>query len=822
MDMADGFIILKPQSEWRADLNKDELIEQIKTELDLIPGYSFEFTQPIEMRFNELMTGVRQDVAIKLFGEDLGMLATKAQEVSGLIDGIDGVGDIRVEASTGLPQIVVSYNRDKLARYGLNVSDVNDLIEMSFGGGKAGVIFEGEKRFDLVVRLTKHQRARIEDVEDLFIDLPDGNEIPLREVAQIDVISGPMQISRDNTNRRTYVGINVRGRDVKSVVDDIQEVLNRELNLPPGYYLRYGGTFENFDRATKRLKILIPIAMGLIFIMIFLALRSVKETLMIYVAVPLAAIGGVFSLWVRDMPFSISAGVGFIVLFGVAVLNGLVLVSGWKELKKEGTYDLDERITKGAKRRIRPILLTALTDILGFLPMALSTSAGAEVQQPLATVVIGGMVSATLLTIIILPLLYRKIESMKHIRHSTLVTVVFLFVGIAGSAQTYESPVSLTIDEAMSQAEERYPKIRAANLEIENREALKQTAWQLGNTQVFTAGEEIENGEGVLTLIGIGQQNIDVFGIPANLKLGEEAISLAKAKRELNQRELCMTVKSSYARLFASLQKFGLYQKLDSNFVDFERAAKFKYENEITSKLEYLAASNQRREVAIRLNQAKRDYHIALQDFNRWLMSDTLFTVNEDFKPQLENEPFLDIEIDNHPMVNLALKEVDFKEQQINAAASDYFPQINLQYGIQEIQGKSGFTTYQAGLQFPLLFFSQKGKVQSAKIQHKIAEANESETRAVVKMQYAQSLENYFKWKDAWNYYRDEVIPFTKEQRKAANIAYDTGEIDYVSYLQNMKTVLELEINAWSAFENYALSMYQLEFHLNSIPKNDD
>ena len=413
MDAADCFIILKPKSEWTTAKTKEELIESIKEKLLTIPGVNYEFTQPIEMRFNELMTGVREDIAIKIFGDDLEILEIKANQVADLISDIEGIGDLRVEATSGLPQITIKYKRERLAQYGLVIKELNNIVESAFGGFTAGVVYENEKRFDLVVRLDKKHRTEIRDIKQLFVEIPNGSLIPLQEIAEISYKPGPMQISRDNTKRRTYVGVNVRGRDVQSLVSDIQDRLNRSLELPPGYYLEYGGAFENLKKATERLSIVVPASLGLIFILIFISLKSFKQTVIIYVSIPFAAIGGVLSLWFRDMPFSISAGIGFIVLFGIAVLNGLVLMHGWNDLKSKST-PLIQRTTEGAKRRVRPILLTASTDILGFLPMAIATSAGAEVQRPLATVVIGGMVSATVLTLIVLPILYQWTEKTKR------------------------------------------------------------------------------------------------------------------------------------------------------------------------------------------------------------------------------------------------------------------------------------------------------------------------------------------------------------------------------------------------------------------------
>ncbi len=410
MDIADIFVILKPKDQWKKAKTKQELIDKVKDAVSVLPGINYEFTQPIEMRFNELLTGIREDIAVKLYGDDLNVLADKAQEIVRLISGIDGIAGIKAEATRGLPQITVKYDRNRMGRYNLKIEDLNTIIETAFSGGVAGSIYEGERMFDLVVRLDEGHRRSINDIRNLYVNLPDGNQVPLKEVADISYQPGPMQISRDNTQRRTYVGINVEDRDIKSLVDEIEKTLDAKLKLPPGYYIRYGGAFENLERASKRLTLVVPLALALIFILVFFAVRSIKQTLMIYIAVPFAAVGGIFSLWLRGMPFSISAGVGFIVLFGVAVLNGLVLISGFNELKAEGRLHINDIIVKGSIRRIRPILLTASTDILGFLPMAVSMSAGAEVQRPLATVVIGGMLTSTMLTLVVLPVLYKWVE----------------------------------------------------------------------------------------------------------------------------------------------------------------------------------------------------------------------------------------------------------------------------------------------------------------------------------------------------------------------------------------------------------------------------
>lgn len=409
MDIADMYLILeKDKDKWESSETKEGLIELIKEKLnEELTGVNLVFTQPVELRFNELLEGVREDIAVKLYGEDLEVLSEKVQEMANIIQTVPGAGDVNAERTSGLPQMTVRFNRDKIAQYGLDIQKVNDYISTAFAGGTAGVIFEGEKRFDLVVRFDEDHRKNIDDLRGMYIDLPDGTQVPIKEIADIEYVPGPMQISRDDTYRRTYVGVNARGRDVESVVNDIQQKLDEELELPPGYYITYGGEFENLQSAKDRLVIVVPIALFLIFVLLYFALKSFSQSIMIYMAIPLAAIGGVFALW---LTFSISAGVGFIVLFGVAVLNGLVLINRFNSLKEEGVTSIKDRIFTGTKERIRPIMLTATTDIFGFLPMAFSTSAGAEVQQPLATVVIGGMLTATLLTLVVLPVLYTFVE----------------------------------------------------------------------------------------------------------------------------------------------------------------------------------------------------------------------------------------------------------------------------------------------------------------------------------------------------------------------------------------------------------------------------
>ncbi|MCI7597141.1 MAG: CusA/CzcA family heavy metal efflux RND transporter [Prevotella sp.] len=413
-DYTDSFIILeKDRSKWTSAKTKKELIAKMEEKLATLPGLTFSFSQPVELRFNELLTGIREDVAVMLYGDDLDSLNAIGERMEQIVGQVPGAKDVALERTSGLPQITVSYDRAKLAQYGLDVERLNQYVSAAFAGANAGEVFEGEKRFDMVVRLNGRNRQSIDDLGKLYIDTPTGEQIPLGEVADISYRPGPMQISRDQASRRIYVGLNVRGRDVSSVVADIQSALDRKLTLPTGYRVTYGGSFQNLQEAKARLGVVLPAALLLIFVLLFFALKSVRQALMIYIAVPLATIGGVFALWLRDMPFSISAGVGFIVLSGVAVLNGLVLVNRFNTLQAAGITSVARRICIATRERLRPILLTALAAMLGFLPMAVSESAGAEVQRPLATVVIGGLFSSTVLTLLILPVLYTLLNMSK-------------------------------------------------------------------------------------------------------------------------------------------------------------------------------------------------------------------------------------------------------------------------------------------------------------------------------------------------------------------------------------------------------------------------
>lgn len=830
MDIADMYIILeKNKKNWVSASSKTELIAEIKEELAVIPGVNYVFSQPIELRFNELISGVRADIAIKLFGEDLEVLAAKGQEMTKIIQTVSGAADVNLEATAGLPQMTVVYNRSKIAQYGLTIEKLNRYISTAFGGGQAGVIFEGEKRFDLVVRLADEHKQGINSLKNLYVDLPNGQQIPLKEVAKVSFQPGPMQISRENTSRRINVGVNVRGSDVETVVHKIQQKLDAQLNLPPGYHIAYGGAFENLQNAKNKLLLVVPIALLLIFVLLYFALHSAKQAIMIYAAVPLAAIGGVFSLVLRGMPFSISAGVGFIVLFGVAVLNGLVLISRFNSLKEEGVSDLKKRIFTGTEERLRPILLTATAAIMGFAPMALSSSAGAEVQRPLATVVIGGLLSATLLTLIIIPVLYYSVEKSKSrklkTRHNMTILVLALSLfACIDSAKAQESINTLTklpqitLEKAIERAQNNLPQLKAAQWEVKRQKALRKTAWDLGNTRLFTGKEEIGNGKtGVYTKIGIVQNEIDLLGIFSKTKWHKAQVELAQVELKLNQLTVEKAVRKTWGRVYIARRKYVLYQRLDSIFSRFEKASKIRFQEEAISKLEYLAAANQAKQVALKKQQFYSDYRIALQGFNQWLVSDTLFSVTDGNLATVA-KPLLGIptELTTHPALTAAKQNIAVAQAEYTKTKAAFLPTFSVEYSLQEIAGQDGYESFQLGINIPLSFLPKWGQSQAAKLQRNQAQTLWKQKQIEVETAYKKMVYSYKKWWNSWQYYQQEALPLAKEQRKGAVIAFHEGAINYVSFIQNISEAIEIELNAWDALKNYLNAKANLSYFLHN------
>lgn len=809
LEAGDIFVILKPKAEWTSARSREELFEKMEIELDKFPGVIYEFTQPIQMRFNELMTGVRQDVAIKIYGENLGILRQKALEAKALIEQIEGVGDIQVEPVSGLQQIVVTYDRAKMAKYGLDVESVNRVIRTGFAGEKAGVIFEGERRFDLVVRLAPQEREDIDQLQGLYITLSGGEQIPLQEVAEIAYREGPAQISRDDTKRRIVIGVNARNRDVESLVEAIESRLNEDLMLPTNYYVTFGGQFENLLHARARLSVALPVALLLIFLLLYLTFNSAIQAALIFTAIPLSAIGGIWALWLRDMPFSISAGVGFIALFGVAVLNGIVLIAQFNQLKKDGVTDVIERIKEGTRLRLRPVIMTAAVASLGFLPMAISTSAGAEVQQPLATVVIGGLVTATLLTLLMLPILYYYSErTMGRFRPTKSTLLVALILGLGGSlnAQT-----AIGLDEAWTIGQANYPNLQQAALQAEEQRLLINTAYQQPLSMLSFSGEEFDfSGSGGIHSFGFSQ----AFNLPGvvNRKKAvlEAQASLAQQQLMLNTQQLKVQIGNAYYQLIWAKQRRSILESVDSSYAYLERIAQAQFEAGESGRIPLVMAQNKRQELRLQQNGSLEDYELALTTFNQWLFKDTRHsaTLSELPPPAV---------IDTSRAGTVAIQQQILQQQQrlaqaqIEAAKSQLWPQLLTGVQVQMVDGVVPFWGYQLGVNVPLFRKGQQAKVDAAKVKAQGATVALQGGIALLNRQLNLLLQRMAKASRQYQHLSDNLLPLTEENATLIASAYAQGEASYLDYIAVVDQLTTYRLQAVDYLLDYNLNKVQYE-----------
>lgn len=819
MEESDIIIKLRPKDEWTSAESKDELANKFKNALsEEIAGVDFEFTQPIEMRFNELITGVRADLAIKIFGEDLDILYEKALEVETAIQGVDGAADIIVEKVAGLPQMTVKYDRSKIAKYGMNVEDLNNIISMGFAGKSAGIVFEAEKQFDLVVRFDKAHQRDIKDLENATIQLANNSQLPLREFASITYTKGPAKISRENTKRRIVIGVNVRNRDLESVVKEVQQIIAQSIKLPTGYSVEYGGQFENFRTAKNRLMVAVPIALILIFVLLYFAFNSVKEALIIFSAIPMSAIGGVLLLYLRDLPFSISAGVGFIALFGIAVLNGIVLIEEFKDLKARGIHDINTRIVMGTRNRLRPVLLTASAAALGFLPMAISTSAGAEVQRPLATVVIGGLISATLLTLIVLPILYALFDRKGHWpknKATGAATVVFLLlIGIPFIASGQDQKI--TVDKAVDIALQNNLGLKASVLRIDQSKERIGSAFNLDKTEIFFNKDQnnIAPNNLPLNVLGINQ----TFQFPTVYSTRRKVLSiesqLMEDQYEINKRRVTKEVQMIYYEIIYWQQMLKNYNFLDSIYTSFERAASRRFESGESNYLEKLTAEAKKQEISIQLSQIKESIERNYIVLNQWLQSDTDFRVSEEIFERIKLLPLDSI---NHPMLNYNKNAQKLSNQIIALEKQKLLPDINASVfrGTNNGPDVRAFNGFQVGLAIPLWFKSQKSIIAAAKTEERIIQMESDNYKKHLLSTYEALNSDLKRYGEALNYYETTGKKLSDETLFYADKSYQSGEINFLQYAQLLADSKLIESNYLKSLLEYNRTVLEMNYLLN-------
>ena len=812
IESGDLIIVLKDKDEWTGDYdNWEDLANAMKEEMEAIPGANIEVSQPIQMRFNELMTGSRSDIAIKIFGDDLEILDTKAKELIAKVNNIEGIGDLKADKVTGLPQITVKYDYNKIALYGLNITDINQIIRSSFAGESAGKIYEESKRFDVVVRMDAASRTDITDVSNLFIPLPNGQQVPLSQVATVSYEQGPVQVSRENGKRRITIGLNVRGRDIKSVVEEIQLKLDKDFKLPAGYYVTYGGQFENLIEASKRLSIAVPAALLLIMVLLFFTFKSMKQAGLIFTAIPLSAIGGVFALWLRGMPFSISAGIGFIALFGIAVLNGIVLISYFNQLKTEGITDPLQRVLIGTKTRLRPVLMTAAVASLGFMPMALSTSGGAEVQKPLATVVIGGLLSATLLTLIVLPILYLLFEKGIKARRKIKTPIVTLIVLLISSFSFAQNSQPISLQKAIEIAKTNNIDLKIADKEIEKQTVLKKTAFQADPLQVQYQGGQF-NSKYYDSNVSI-QQYFPIGRITkANRQLQEELVKLAEKRKALSEYEIEKAVTIAYYQYLYGVSVQKLNADLLEIYSKFLKNAELRFETGESGKIEVISAKAKSKEIETQQAQLEFDlaiYQKQLQFFIQTeenIVPDSTTPMQYSFQPN-ENQSKVETLVTDY-----YTQQISVYQKEANTFKALRTPKLGLGYFGQTIDTKSYFQGFTAGLQIPLFGGVNSAKAKASAISISQSQLELDKNKLTLKLQMQELKNDFEKQQKALDYYQKEGLLYAEQIIATAQKSYANGDMSYWYYISFLNQAIDIKKQNAEATNAYNQSAIQLQF----------
>jgi cobalt-zinc-cadmium resistance protein CzcA len=817
MEEIDMIIKLKPRNTWTSAKTKEELADKFKEALSAIPGIEYEFTQPIEMRFNELITGVRSDIAIKIFGDDLEYIDKKAVEIKALIEGIPGASDIILEKTAGLPQIKIDYNRTKIAYYGVDIKTLNSYLATAFGGETTGAVFEGEKRFDLVVRFDKQNRTNIDDIKQLKIPIPNGNQIPLSELAEIQYAEGPAKISRENTHRRVVVSVNVRNRDLQSVVNDIRATVDKNITLKPGTYIAYGGQFENLQNATNRLLIAVPVALLLIFIFLHFAFKSLKDAIMIFTAIPLATVGGVLFLWIRGMPFSVSAGVGFIALFGIAVLNGIVLIEHLKELKHDGTMCMRDLIIQGTKNRLRPVMLTAGAAAMGFLPMAISTGAGAEVQRPLATVVIGGLFTSTMLTMIALPLMFEifynvigiKLFPLRFIRAKECVIVLLLLIP---SVNVFAQSKELKIDDAINIALQNNKEIKAYSLKVDEQKALIPSAVELDKT-TFTFGTDQNNvaeNNHPLKVWGITQN----FSFPtlysAELKAKRVEHSIAEIELKIQNENLIKQVSLYYTELQVIAEKLKIYENIDSLYLNILRGATARNSKGDISNLDLLNIKAKQQQIKHQLNEVKYNQNNTYAKLKTVMGYDSSFVVSQD----IQVLSYTNKNIETTPLFLWLKSREALSNANIGIEKNKLLPDISFNYflGTNFFDNAKYYHGFEAGLSFPIFFNAQKSKIKASKIAMDATKYFSEYEVELLKVKQKELLNSHLKLKELLDYYTENGSKLYDEIIRTARLSFENGEIDFFKFATSTETALQIKLDYLNNLINYTNVTLELNY----------
>lgn len=818
---SDMIIVLKNRSEWTSAKTYQALEAKMSKALEAVPGITFSFQYPVAMRFNELISGARQDVVCKIFGENLDTLAFYASKLGKICNTVEGSSGVYVEAVAGLPQITIQYNRATIAQYGLNISDINRVVNAAFAGEVSGTVYEGEKHFDLVVRLKNEKRKDLSDVQNLLIPTPQGTQIPLNAVAKVEIIEGPNQIQRENSQRRIIVGFNVRGRDIQSMVQELQEKQEAQIKLPLGYHITYGGAFENLEAAKARLYIAVPISLCLIFLLLYFAFHSVKQGLLIYSAIPLSAIGGILALAVRGISFSISAGVGFIALFGVAVLNGIVLIAEFNRLKEEGYTDLKRIVIQGTKIRLRPVMMTAFVASLGFLPMAVSTGEGAEVQRPLATVVIGGLLIATFLTLFVLPILYLLFHQKKSISKKAIALLIGCSIF---SFQEINAQTPISLKQAIDTALANNLSVKNERLKSEYQQKLIKSGTTIPNTTLYGEYGQI-NSFYTDKRFGISQTvNFPTVYVRQKNLLNEEWKSSA-LNIGVQEAQLKKQITQVFYALIYFRQKKELLQRNDLIFSEFLNKATLRFNKGESNILEKTTAENQRGQISLQLSQLEQDEELLQMQFQLLLNTATVFVPDEKGITFGKFSGIDTASLPSHPAIQFLKQQQQIAEATTKLERSRLLPDITFGYNIMGMRGMGAnnkdynsalqFHSGQIGLGIPIFGGSQRAKVNAAKTNEIIA-ANEYELISKnFENAYRSAFAQYQKFEKTVLYFETIALKNAETITRTANQQFLNGDINYLEWVLLLNQSTSIQGDYIEALKARNDAIAELNYYIN-------
>ena len=810
---ADVMIVMKPFKEWTSAASRAEMVEKMKEALEpLSDRAEFNFSQPIQLRFNELMTGAKADIAVKLYGEDTHELYQKAKEAAAFVEKVPGASDVIVEQTMGLPQLVVKYNRGKIARYGINIEELNTIIRTAYAGEASGVVFENERRFDLVVRLDQDKVADL-NLDKLFVRSNEGIQIPVSEVATIDLVNGPLQINRDATKRRIVIGVNVRGADIQQVVQDIQKTLDKNIQLKPGYYFEYGGQFENLQNAINTLLVVVPVALMLILLLLFFAFKNVTYTLVVFSTVPLSLIGGILALWLRGLPFSISAGVGFIALFGVAVLNGILMINHFNDIRKETMYALSTRrvIARGTAHLLRPVFLTGLVASLGFVPMAIATSAGAEVQRPLATVVIGGLIVSTVLTLLIIPVFYQIVSyTVVWKRRFSAKKFLFFFLLLAVvSPFTAKAQEKVTMDQAIELAKQNHPRLKIASEAIRQVKAGRGEVLELSSTEMnYSWGQlngELRKDKQWEVTQGLGSLLTPFY----KNALVNRQVEMGAFYRQVVEKEVVAEVKRAWAYYLYACNLRALYNDQNKLAEQLQRMGELRYHQGEITLLEKNMTTSMAADMKNRLFQAQEEEKLALSRLNWVCYADRplvpVDTALVQFPVDYQAPSFSEVHM------NYFQSQANEAKAQLNVERSRFFPELSFGYVRQDILPLKGLNSWMVGVSFPVYFLPRRSKIKQAKVAAVIARTEAETNTQNLYNKVSEAVASLRRQSESLRYYTTSALKEADELLKVANLQLQHSETNITEFIQAVNVARDIRRGYLEMVYQYNIAALEYE-----------